>query len=466
MNLLKMFTTEGMVKPSLRQGELPSTKQAYKTSMNMAWPSAVESVLIALISSFDVMMVGALGPAAISAVGITTQPKFILLAVIITLNMGVTAFVARRKGEKDAEGAVRCLKQALVLCVGLALVLNAAGFFFAKEMLVLAGAQNDYLNDAVDYFKIILIGNFFSCMSLTMNAAQRGYGNTRISMITNVTANIVNVIFNWLLINGIWIFPRLGVRGAAIATTIGNVVGFIIALISLLRTNVPLNIRRVRGWNFDSRTMKSVGKVWGSSFVEQIFIRIGFFLYAAMVANLGTTEFATHQVCMQIINISFAFGDGLGIASTSLVGQGLGMKRADIAVLYGKVGQRCALCVGVILSIIFVLLRKQLVGLFSTDEQVITMGATIMFIIAATTLSQTSQVVISGCLRGAGDSAFVALTSFISIGIIRPILSYVLCYPLGLGLVGAWIGLFFDQFLRLILNFIRFSGAKWTKIEL
>lgn len=461
-----MFTPEGMVKPSLRIGELPSTSQAYKTSINMAWPSAVESVLISLISSIDVMMVGRLGSAAISAVGITTQPKFILLAVIITLNAGVTAFVARRRGEKDTLGAVRCLKQALMLCCGLSLVLNILGEIFAPELLKLAGANDDYLADAVIYFRIILIGNFFSCVSLTMNAAQRGFGNTRISMITNCSANLVNVLFNWLLINGIWIFPELGIRGAAIATVIGNIVGFCIALASVLRVSVPLNIRKVRGWSFDKRTMSSVGKVWSSAFVEQIFLRIGFFLYAAMVANLGTTEFATHQVCMQLINISFAFGDGLGVASTSLVGQGLGMKRPDLAILYGKVGQRCALCVGIILSIFFVTLRSQLVGLFSNDPMVIELGSTIVLIIAATCLAQTSQVVISGCLRGAGDSAFVAMTSFISIGVIRTVLSYILCYPLGLGLVGAWLGLFSDQLVRLVLNFIRFAGGKWTKIEL
>lgn len=122
----------------------------------MAWPSALESVLVALVSSVDTMMVGQLGPAAISAVGITTQPKFILLAVIITLNVGVTAIVARRKGEGDLKGANRCLKQALVISLTLSAVMTAVGLIFTEPLLRIAGAGDDFIVDAVAYFALYL----------------------------------------------------------------------------------------------------------------------------------------------------------------------------------------------------------------------------------------------------------------------------------------------------------------------
>ncbi|NLB62439.1 MAG: MATE family efflux transporter [Clostridiales bacterium] len=465
MFLRNLFLPEYMVKPSMRLGEIPSFKQAYKTSLSMAWPSAIEALLVALISSFDIMMVGGLGSSAIAAVGICTQPRFILLAVVLTLNMGVTAVVARRKGQNDIQGAVSALKQALAISFVLSIIITIIGEVFARELLILAGANSDYINEAVTYFRIILIGNFFSCLSLTMTAAQRGFGNTRISMITNTTANLVNILFNWLLINGIWIFPRLEVMGAAIATSIGNFVAFLIAVRSITRRDVPLAIRDLK-IKFDKYTINSIGKVWGGGFVEQIFIRLGFFLYAKMVASLGTTEFATHQICMHIINISFALGDGFSVASTSLVGQNLGAKRSDLAIMYAKVGQRMAMVMGILLSILFVFLRVPLLRLFSNDVDVITLGAKIMFILALVCQIQPSQVVISGCLRGAGDSGYVALTSFLSIGLIRPALSYFLCYTIGWGLFGAWIGLYFDQLSRLILNIIRFRSCKWTAIRL
>ncbi|MEG0692614.1 MAG: MATE family efflux transporter, partial [Oscillospiraceae bacterium] len=136
------------------------------------------------------------------------------------------------------------------------------------------------------------------------------------------------------------------------------------------------------------------------------------------------------------------------------------------AIVYGKTGQRIAFLVSTVLFFIFLFGGKFLVSLFSNDQEVLALGAIIMVIIAFSTHSQTSQVVVSGCLRGAGDTKFVALTSLVSIGLIRPTLTYLLCYPFGFGLIGAWIALFFDQLLRLLLSFKRFSGGKWTKIEL
>lgn len=457
-----------MVTPSLIKGELPEPKEAYTRCLRLAWPSALESVLVALVSSVDTMMVGKLGPGAISAVGITTQPKFLLMAIIIALNMGVTAVVARRKGEGNVQGACRTLKQAVIICFGLAVVTCCAGFFLAEPLMKLAGAQADYIGDAADYFKIIMCGQVFNLLAMTINAAQRGFGNTKVSMRSNTAANLTNVLFNYLLINGIWIFPRMEVRGAALATALGSVVAFCMALASVIR-DAPGTLSLVSPhakWGFDKKTVSSISKVGSSALVEQVFMRIGFFVYGIMVANLGTLDYATHQICMQVLHVCFAFADGFAVAATSLVGQGLGAKRPDLSMLYGKLGQRCAMVIGIFLSIIFVVFRHQIVGFFTDDVEVIARGAQVMLILSATCLAQTSQVVISGCLRGAGDSKFVASTSFISIGILRPVLAWVLCYPMGWGLIGAWVSLFADQFLRLILNFTRFRGGKWTEIKI
>lgn len=465
--LKKIIDPTKTVEPSLIRGELPSAREAYKRCFALAWPSALEAVLVSLVSSVDTMMVGTLGPGAISAVGITTQPKFLLMALIISLNVGVTAVVARRKGEGDIAGASRTLKQSLLICMAFSAVMTALALILPRGLLTLAGAQPDFIDDATAYFKIIMCGQFFNCIGMTINAAQRGFGNTKVSMRSNIAANLVNIIFNYFLINGNCGFPKLGVRGAAIATALGALVAFSMALISVLKhQNNMLTILGHGKWSFDKRTVSSVGKVGSSAAVEQVFMRFGFFVYALMVANLGTVPFATHQVCMHILNLSFAFSDGFSIASTSLVGQGLGAKRPDLAMIYGKAGQRFAMFIGMLLSILFIVLRRQIISLFSPDEAIIQMGSSIMLITAAIALVQTSQVVISGCLRGAGDSKYVARTSFISIAIIRTAVSWLLCYPVGLGLVGAWLGIFLDQLSRLLLNFIRFKSGKWAKIEL
>lgn len=469
----RFFSVEYMLKPEQKTGlPLPTSREVYTTQFKMSWPCAVESVLISLIGSIDTMMVGGISTEAITAVGITNQPKFILLAMILSLNVAVTAIVSRRRGQGDPEGANRCMRQALLISLGLSVVMSLLGFLFARPILLFAGAQSDVIDDAEGYFQILMGSIVFTSLTMTINAAQRGVGNTKISMQTNVAANLVNILFNWLLINGIWIFPEMGVRGAALATVLGNIVGFVMAAASLLHRSDFLVVSSFRrpdlphySWKFDRDTLKSILGIGSSAVAEQVVMRIGFFAYAIIVAQLGTIAFAVHQICMNIINLSFAFGDGLGVAASSLVGQSLGAERRDMAIIYGKAGQRLAFGVSTALFLLFLFGGGLLVSLFDRTPGVVELGARIMVIVAFTTHAQTSAVVFSGCLRGAGDTKYVAWTSVVSIGVIRPLLSWALCFPCGLGLIGAWIGLLVDQFSRFTLNMLRFKNGKWTKIK-
>lgn len=424
-------------------------------------------MLVALVSSVDTMMVSSLGPKAISAVGVTGQPRMLMMTAILSLNMGVTAVVARRRGEGDMIGASKTLKQSLWINLMLGAIMVAISCFLTEPIMRLAGAQAEYIADSVAYFRIIMSGQFFACIGMTINAAQRGCGNTKVSMRSNVTANLVNIVFNYLLINGNFGFPKLGVVGAAIATAIGHMVAFLMALYSVVHPHKgELNIVDGGKWGFDKKTLSSVTKVATGAFTEQISLRAGLFAFSSIIARLGTIQFATHQISMSLSQLIFSFADGLGVASSSLVGQGLGMKRPDLSTIYGKIGQRCSMIIGLTLSALLVVFRRQLYGLFTDDAEVIALGMKLCYFVAAVCMIQTSQVVISGCLRGAGDSRYVAVTSLVSIGTFRVGLSYLLCYPLGIGVYGAWIGFLVDQCTRLVLNYTRFHRGGWTRIEL
>lgn len=459
------FSVSHMLKPSQKIGNIPDSKTVYQNFFQIAWPSAVESTLVGLVGAIDTMMVGGIGTAAIAAVGITNQPKFILLAAINSLNVGVTAIVARRKGENNQESANSCLRQCLLLSAFISIFMAVMGFLYASEILIFAGAEADYLDYAVSYFRILMVSIFFQAINLTINAAQRGAGNTRISMRTNVTGNIVNVIFNYLLINGVWFFPKLGVQGAAIATALGAFVACCMSVATLLKRGSFLSFHTIGRWKLSKALLLLLFSISGSALIEQVFMRIGFFTYAKLVAALGTTAYATHLICMNILSLSFNFADGFGVAASSLMGQSLGAKRPDMATLYVKAGQRIVFCISAVLCVCFITGRYFLVSLFSQETEVIELGAIIVLFIAGITWLQTSQVVISGSLRGAGDTRFVALSSLISVTLFRPFLAWLFCYPLGFGLIGAWFSLFADQGIRLLLNFWRFSTGKWASIK-
>ena len=213
-------------------------------------------------------------------------------------------------------------------------------------------------------------------------------------------------------------------------------------------------------------TLPMVWKVSSGAAVEQLLIRFGFFTFAKIVAELGTDSFAAHQIGMNIVSLSFACGDGLGVAASALVGQNLGKERPDMAIIYGKAGQRIGFAFSALMFVLFTVFPYQIVGVFTDTPHVVEMMIGIMYFISLTAITQISQVVFSGCLRGAGDTKYMAMVSFVSIALIRPCLCYLLCFPAGMGVVGAWVALFIDQTMRCILSSVRFAGGKWTKIKL
>lgn len=449
-----------------QEGELPDERTVLKTTLNIAWPSILESFLISLVGMVDTVMVGSLGSYAIAAVGLTTQPKFIALAVFMSLNVAISAIVARRRGEGDRDSANRVLVQALIISVALTIVISVVTVIWADPIIRLCGSAPDTHDAAVGYLRIIQGGMIFNVLSMVINAAQRGCGNTKIAMRTNLVSNGVNIVLNYLLIGGNLGFPKLGVQGAAIATVAGTICACVMSFISVMHPGQFLSIQDFFSLKFDRRNLSAIVNIGSSTLAEQVFLRIGFLVYAVLVAKLGTTAFAAHQIGMNIMNISFSFGDGLSVAAIALVGRSLGENRRDMAKIYGGVCQRMGVLFSAAISVVCIALGTPIFMLFSREEEILRYGEMIMVIMAIITFMQVAQVVFSGCLRGAGDTKFTAVVSLISVTFIRPGLGYLFCYPLSMGLFGAWMGLAVDQLARFLLTYLRFRSGKWMHFKI
>ena len=439
-----------------------------KTVFQMAWPAVLESFFVALAGLIDSFMVSSLGSYAVAAVGLTTNPKFIGLALFIATNVAVSALVARRKGERDPYGANQVLVMALLFVAVAGIVVSIAFVVFADDIMRLSGSGADTHESASAYFRIIMGGMIFNIISLTINAAQRGSGNTRIAMKTNVTSNVLNMIFNYLLIGGNFGFPALGIRGAALATVLGTVVACFMSIASLFRRNGFISIyyiieNKIRP---AANAAKNMAKIASSIFLEQILLRIGFMSVAVMAAKLGTSAFAAHNLGMNIMSLSFSFGDGMQVAAVALIGQSLGERKPELAKRYGNFCQRIGNVISVVLSLTYLLGGRTLYRLYFEEEEIIGMGVQIMQVMVIIVLLQIAQVIYMGCLRGAGDVMFTTLASTISVTLIRPISSYLLCYTLGLGVVGIWLGTACDQLSRFLLTFFRFRSGKWMGIKI
>ena len=349
-----------------------------------------------------------------------------------------------------------------------AVISSVAFVFFASAIIDFCGSTADTHADAVAYFSIIMGGMIFNCIQMGINAAQRGAGNTKITMRTNVTSNTINIILNYLLINGHFGFPPLGIRGAALATVSGTVVACIMSVASIFRKDSFLSIPYIIEQHIRPTVTAFLNliKVAYSVFFEQVLMRIGFMLTAIMAADQGTDAMAAHQGGMNIMALSFAFGDGLQATAVALIGRSLGAGDPDLAKEYGRTCRLIGAVIAVCLVAIYYFGASSLYHLFFIEDHIVEIGVQIMHVIIFVVIFQICQVIYMGCLRGAGDTLYTAVASMISVTFIRTIISYFCGYVLGWGIIGIWMGVLGDQVSRFIFATIRFKQGKWVKIKI
>ncbi len=443
-------------------------REDIKKTLNMAWPAILESFFAAFAGLVDSLMVSSLGYHAVAAVGLTTQPKFMGLSLFIAANVSISALVARRNGEGKREEANRIFSTFLVFIVTMAVLLSVLLVLFADPIIRLCGSEEMTHDSAVLYFKIIMGGMIFNCVQLGVNSAQRGAGNTRITMRTNLVSNTVNIVFNYLLIQGNLGFPALGIRGAALATVLGTVVSSVMSVMSVWKSDTFISIPYILKEKIKPalEALKNIIKVGYSVFAEQLLMRVGFMMTAIMAADQGTSAMAAHQVGMNIMGLSFSFGDGLQATAVALIGYSLGANQPQKARDYGRTCRMIGGLISIVLAFVYFFGAGLLMRMFFAEEEIVSIGVSIMHVIIFVVILQIAQVIYMGCLRGAGDTLYTAAASTISVTIMRTLGSLFFGYVLQMGIVGIWLGVVADQLSRFLFASIRFRKGKWTEIKI
>ncbi len=397
----------------------------------IALPAAVECVFMSFLASADLIMVGSLGAVSIAAVSIFAQPRMVLLCFARSIASAVTLLTARKAGAKDVAGVSELLRKSLFLAGIFMGLLHILFYFLLEKILLLMGAGSDYLPQALLYSRIAIFSVFVTSMTSVLQAVQLGFGETGAIMRTNVTGNIVNVI--------------VGVVGAAIGTVTGT-------LFTLCATVYVMNYNKYfsQGGSFipDRKYFKEFLPIFGSMISEQGFERLGMVLFTRMAAGLGTVPFAVHSICMSVVDYYWDFAMGLGKASMVLAGQSCGAKNERDWHVFRKIGVRWGLIFSTVSFLFIFLLRKPIFMVYSDDPAALAMSGIIMFVVAIVGYPEAQGLVCAGILRGSGKTAVVALYSFVSIAVLRPLLTALFLYVAGLGLLGAWIALFLDQSIR------------------
>jgi putative MATE family efflux protein len=470
-----MGNTKDRPAPMQRGGqidiEVPEKSGKRRLIISLTWPSLAENVLASLVSMVDMVMVGVLGAYAISAVGLVIQPRFVMLAAFMALSVGSTAMVSRFKGARDQAGANLVFRQSIIMTIGLSLIVCISMRLWGETFIRFIAGGNiaeETVVASLDYLYIQVYGFPILALTFCINAALRGVGNTRAAFYNNTAANLVNVFFNYCLINGNLGFPKMGVAGASLATVIGQCVAFGMALFVSLRGREYIRLQLKGLFHIDFSIIRRILKIGVPAMVEQLIMRIGMLLFTMIVTALGDGPYAAHMVAMNVQQLSFMTGMAFGTAATTLVGQCLGRGKAELARVYVRMSQNMGLIASIIVALLLFFGGRAVSSLYTEDIAIIILASDMLKIIALANPISNARFVYISALRGAGDSRFAAVITFVGVLLVRPLIAWALTTPalqFNTGLYGVWIALVSDGLVCFVLAMVRYKRGKWASIK-
>ncbi|MDO5134099.1 MAG: MATE family efflux transporter [Eubacteriales bacterium] len=415
-----------------------TTAEKLKQIASIGIPAVIESIISVLIGSIDTKMISGLGKGAVSAVSFTSQPKLIILSIFFAMGTAVSVFVAQALGRKDGEEANAYFQTILRITVILSLVLGILCGLLAVPIMSVCNRQPDTVGMSISFFRIIMFFLVFNTVSIVLNAALRGIGKTRLTLISSVSMGVVDIFVNYLLIEGHWGFPKLGVVGDALGTVCGMATACVISILLISRRSEFLSLKGIFTRKNDPEIMKNVHVKVGNTVIENLFTRIGFLLSSIIISSLSSDVTAVYSVTMILLNYSFSFGDGLQAAVVTLTGQSMGAKQYREIKDYVRLSRILGVVVSVVLSAVYIIFARRFFNQFFQDEEAIAQGISYTYVAAGLTLLQIIRIINVAAMRGMGEVKAPRIMATVCVLIISPAVAFTMTSVLHYGVWGIW----------------------------
>ena len=296
----------------------------------LAVPMVLEMVMESVFAVCDVFFVSKLGASAVATVGLTESWLTLIYAIAMGLAVSVAAVVARRTGERDRAGAAHSAAQGIVLGLCVAAVIGLAGGLLAPRLLGVMGASPDVIATGTTYARVALGGNVVVVMLFLINAIFRGAGDAAIAMRVLWLANAINIVLGPCLIFGLGPFPKLGVTGAAVATTIGRGTGALFALSRLLKPGSRIDIH-TRHFRFDPTLIARILQLSWSATLQMLIGMGSWIAIIRILSSFGSDVLAGYTIGIRVIIFALLPALGVANAAATMVGQALGAKKPERA---------------------------------------------------------------------------------------------------------------------------------------
>jgi putative MATE family efflux protein len=411
----------------------------------------------------DVFWVSRLGADAVATVGLTETALVLVFVIAMGLSIGATALVARRFGEKDEQAAGLVAVQAIIIGLVVSATVAIFGYFFAPNLLHIMGGSANVVKLGSGYTRMIFSGSATIFLLFLINAVFRGAGDAAIAMRVLWLANIVNICLNPCLIFGLGPFPRLGVTGSAVGTTIGRGIGVLLQLWVLTsgRGRLAVHASQLR---VDLLVLWRLIRLSLNAMFQYLVQMASWIGMVRIIASFGSDATAAYTVAFKVIIFAILPSWGMSNAAATLVGQNLGAGkpgRAESSVwrtsLYNM------LFLGII-GALFIIFARQIIGIFTSDPAVAPLAVSALRLFSCGNISYSYGMVITAAFNGAGDTATPTALNLVCFWLCQIPLAWALAFHTSLGPNGVYVAVVISDSLLAALGILLFRRGKWKQV--
>lgn len=432
----------------------------------LALPSLAEQMLNFLVGTVDVVLAGNLAGVGVSriateAVGVAAYVGWLATMLFAIVGAGTTALVARAVGAEDERLANQVANRAMVLAFITGLATFAMLYLLAPVMADFLKMKGAVRTITINYLRFDAVGLIFASVSLSGSAALRGCGDMRTPMWILGAVNVLNAIISPLCVWGVGPIPSMGVDGIVLGTVIARVVGGLAIVYCLAVGTSGLKLHWAE-LHLKGNVVRRILHIGLPAAVDGMVMWISHFIFLRIIRETGDASMAAHVIGIRIEALTYLPAVAWGAATATLVGQSLGAQRPDRARKAANIAIWQMVGVGALLTVVYFAGSSLIYQWMSNDPEVRTLGIPALRLLAMFQVPLTVAIVVLNALRGAGETRYPMVVTLLGGFGFRLPLAYLFGIVLGGGLIGAWIGMCGEMFLRAVLLLARFLQGSWV----
>lgn len=426
-----------------------------KRILSLSIPAAVSNFFDMIQVLVDMIMLGRVSPEAVAAAGLSMQFLGFLYAVMAFFSVGTSAVVSRLAGAEKLEDVSKVIFLSCAIAFFISIPFTILGIFFPELIFLAMGASEEVLNNGVIYYSILSLTVPVIFIEMAIYSSFNALGDTKTPLKIVLFANLINTVLDYLLIFGKFGFPQLGIKGAAIATTVSYFVSFFVYLYAI---NKKVSIK----FNFDTDYIKKILKISIPAGFERVFTYFSFLIFVKLIAEYGTYVLAGYQIGLRIEGLAFMPGFGFTIAAMTVVGQSLGANNPQQAErLAWETAKLASVFMG-LMGIFMVFFPEYIAMIFTDNQIVIQQASNYLRIVGLTQIPLAIGFVLSGALRGAGATKTTMIINSFSLWFFRIIPAYVFSKIFS-DVQWIYYAMFMETYIKATLLYVFFKRGKWKE---